>query len=291
MGQGEHSKFWWQSESSHYQWRERGRKLCWTSHRCKKYWGTFSQSYYAKCCQGTFANTWTAGGKPVIFLWWMSADRYNSHSSTFMHAVPDAGQDLSKLNLHAYAERVWVPSQEHKMPPVLRHCKIFAVSCVKVLVWWYNNCSTASGYNNFHPVIDGKILLDFPTSSILAGDFTKVPLIVGWVYVIVVINARIFYCFNLVQQQMIRRPVVVISQWHWGQCFLLSEMQKLMHWSRYASQYWEWIAEFIIQAYPISDFASAPLQFQTITGDSELRCAVSPIYQYHFLCNRISLIF
>ena len=31
------------------------------------------------------------------------------------------------------------------------------------------------------------------------------------------------------------------------------------------------------QAYPISDFASsASLQFQTITGDSEFRCAVSP---------------
>ena len=33
----------------------------------------------------------------------------------------------------------------------------------------------------------------------------------------------------------------------------------------------------VIQAYPISDFASSTdLQFQTITGDSEFRCAVSP---------------
>ena len=39
--------------------------------------------------------------------------------------------------------------------------------------------STASGYNVFRPVIDGKIITDFPTRSILEGKFAKVPLIVG----------------------------------------------------------------------------------------------------------------
>ena len=34
-------------------------------------------------------------------------------------------------------------------------------------------------------------------------------------------------------------------------------------------------ANSVIQAYPISAFASSALQFQTITGDTELRCAVS----------------
>ena len=34
-------------------------------------------------------------------------------------------------------------------------------------------------------------------------------------------------------------------------------------------------ANFVIQAYPLSAFASPHLQFQTITGDLELRCAVS----------------
>ena len=48
---------------------------------------------------------------------------YNSHSLTFMQAVPDAGQDPSRLNSHAYGKRVSVPSQELRMPPVHRHCK------------------------------------------------------------------------------------------------------------------------------------------------------------------------
>jgi hypothetical protein len=49
---------------------------------------------------------------------------YNSHFLTFMQAMLDAGQDPSRLNSHAYAKRVSVPWQEHRMPPVLRHCKI-----------------------------------------------------------------------------------------------------------------------------------------------------------------------
>ena len=62
-------------------------------------------------------------------------------------------------------------------------------SCLKVLVYWYANCSTASGYNKFLPVIDGKVLLDFPTRSILAGNFVKVlPLIVVWAYVMKVLR-------------------------------------------------------------------------------------------------------
>jgi hypothetical protein len=40
-----------------------------------------------------------------------------------------------------------------------------------------------------------------------------------------------------------------------------------------------------IQAYPVSDFASsADLQFQTITGDSEFRCAVSPDHSPYLFC-------
>ena len=48
----------------------------------------------------------------------------NSHSSTFMQTMLDVEQDLSRPNSHAYAKRVSVPSQEHRMQPVLRHCKI-----------------------------------------------------------------------------------------------------------------------------------------------------------------------
>ena len=44
-----------------------------------------------------------------------------------------------------------------------------------------NSFRIGGGYNLFHPVIDGKVLTDFPTKSILAGKFAKVPLIVGYV--------------------------------------------------------------------------------------------------------------
>jgi hypothetical protein len=44
-----------------------------------------------------------------------------------------------------------------------------------------STASGPSGYNLFRPVIDGTIITDFPTKSILAGKFAKVPLIVGYV--------------------------------------------------------------------------------------------------------------
>ena len=57
----------------------------------------------------------------VMIVSWLI--NHNSPSSTFMQAMPDAGQDPSRLGLHAYAKRVSVPSQGHRMPSVLRHCK------------------------------------------------------------------------------------------------------------------------------------------------------------------------
>lgn len=63
MDQGEHSEFWWQSKSSHYQWRERRWKLSWTSSCCKERWKAIPQSYSAERLQNAFTNTWTASGK------------------------------------------------------------------------------------------------------------------------------------------------------------------------------------------------------------------------------------
>jgi len=37
------------------------------------------------------------------------------------------------------------------------------------------------GYNAFHPVVDKKVLTDFPTRLIQNGVFRKVPLVVGLV--------------------------------------------------------------------------------------------------------------
>lgn len=50
-----------------------------------------------------------------------------------------------------------------------------------MLILIIRSVSTASGYNTWHPVVDGKIFTDFPTKSILGGKFAKVPLIVGYV--------------------------------------------------------------------------------------------------------------
>ena len=108
-------------------------------------------------------------------------NNYNSRSSTFIQVVQDAGQDPFRLNWHACAKRVSVLSQWHRMQlPILRYCKIlFHVPPGGYLLSDTSHFSTASRYNSFHAVIDGKIISDFPTKSILTGDYAKVPLIIG----------------------------------------------------------------------------------------------------------------
>ncbi|EDR04100.1 uncharacterized protein LACBIDRAFT_295121 [Laccaria bicolor S238N-H82] len=51
---------------------------------------------------------------------------------------------------------------------------MYSSSCLK-------NISISSGYKVFHPVVDGKIITDFPTKSILNDKFARIPLIVGTV--------------------------------------------------------------------------------------------------------------
>jgi len=98
----------------------------------------------------------------------------------------------------------------------------------------------ASGYKLFNPVIDGKILLDFPTKSILAGDFAKVPLIVG-----ATTNDTVIPGSDVATALKGVYPSIQDTD-----------------------------IEALISAYPLSAFAfSAALQFQTITGDVVLRCA------------------
>ncbi|EPQ51908.1 alpha/beta-hydrolase [Gloeophyllum trabeum ATCC 11539] len=41
------------------------------------------------------------------------------------------------------------------------------------------NYNFTGPYNAFHPVVDGKIITDYPTRSILRGEFKNVPLLVG----------------------------------------------------------------------------------------------------------------
>ena len=167
---------------------------------------------------------------------------YNSRFSISMQAVSDVGQDQSRPNSHAYAKRVSAPLQWHRMQPLLRLCKISLCllddstrSVIRPIF------STASGYNSFPPVLDGKILSDFPTRSILSGDFAKVPLIVGYACLIVALsNAKVFHYLDLVRQQMKHCLGAVILQRPWRYFTLLSRMLMLKHWLRYANPSSKW---------------------------------------------------
>jgi len=100
----------------------------------------------------------------------------------------------------------------------------------------------ASGYKLFHPVIDGKLLTDFPTKSILAGNFAKVPLIVG-----ATTNETLVAGDEISAGLRAYFPAISDAD-----------------------------INAIIDAYPLSEFASSEdLQFQTLTGDASVRCARS----------------
>ncbi|PPQ95440.1 hypothetical protein CVT26_008459 [Gymnopilus dilepis] len=106
----------------------------------------------------------------------------------------------------------------------------------------YYDASIGGGYNLFHPVIDGKVLIDFPTKSILNGKFAKVPLIVG-----ATTNETLSGGDDVPSALKSFFPSITDAD-----------------------------INALLNAYPLSDFASsADLQFQTLTGDSELRCARS----------------
>ncbi|KAF9003422.1 Alpha/Beta hydrolase protein [Cyathus striatus] len=97
----------------------------------------------------------------------------------------------------------------------------------------------ASGYNVFHPVLDGKIITQFPTKSILSGNFARVPLIVG-----ATTNETLSGGMD---------PTVALQQFF--PSLTSTGLNQIMN------------------AYPPQNFASDALRFQTITGDSELKCA------------------
>ncbi|KAJ2918495.1 hypothetical protein MD484_g1931, partial [Candolleomyces efflorescens] len=100
---------------------------------------------------------------------------------------------------------------------------------------------TASGYNKFRPVVDGKVIRDFPTRLIAEGKFTRVPLIVG-------ATTKETYSEGMELGVALRQ-------------FFPSITDKDIH--------------ELDQAYPNRSFSSDSLRFQTITGDSQLRCANS----------------
>ncbi|PPQ63222.1 hypothetical protein CVT24_005682 [Panaeolus cyanescens] len=106
----------------------------------------------------------------------------------------------------------------------------------------FTSAFTASGYRTFHPVIDGKVLTDFPTRSILQGKFKKVPLIVG----------------ATSNETLTGGTDIALSLKQYFPSIRDEDINQL------------------ISAYPISAFAdSTDLRYQTLTGDAQLRCARS----------------
>ncbi|KIK58090.1 hypothetical protein GYMLUDRAFT_706284 [Collybiopsis luxurians FD-317 M1] len=94
-------------------------------------------------------------------------------------------------------------------------------------------------YNAFHPVVDGKIITDFPSSSVLKGNFARVPLIVGDTS-----NETVVGGTNFTQALKLAFPGLTSED----------------------------LDEFV-QEYPLSEFDSASQQFQVATGESLLICA------------------
>ncbi|KAJ3826726.1 Alpha/Beta hydrolase protein [Lentinula raphanica] len=94
-------------------------------------------------------------------------------------------------------------------------------------------------YNAFHPVLDGKIITDYPSSSILGGQFAKVPLIVG-----ATSNETVVGGTNFTQALQEAFPGLTSTD--------LEEFAK---------------------EYPLSEFDSTSQQFQVATGESILICS------------------
>lgn len=99
--------------------------------------------------------------------------------------------------------------------------------------------ASTTGYNSFHPVIDGKVFTDYPTRLIQNGLFRKVPLIVG-------------ATSNETDTGGVGIPA-------------------------HAKQYFPSISEKSIQrledAYPRSDYASEGLREQRLCSDYSFSCA------------------
>ncbi|KAJ3730964.1 alpha/beta-hydrolase [Lentinula guzmanii] len=94
-------------------------------------------------------------------------------------------------------------------------------------------------YNTFHPVVDGEIITDYPSSSILRGQFANVPLIVG-----ATSNETVLGGTNFTQTLQEAFPGLTSAD----------------------------LEEFV-KEYPLSEFDSTSQQFQVATGESILICS------------------
>ncbi|KAJ3520368.1 hypothetical protein NMY22_g12789 [Coprinellus aureogranulatus] len=120
-------------------------------------------------------------------------------ASVELHLVAEEGQRLFRGAIAQSVYRTPLPSPEQQVPlfryyaetagcgtgfvaeqlACLRKAPVSALAKAQDTAGPPN--FTASGYNTFHPVVDGKVITDYPTRLISQGKFARVPLIVGYV--------------------------------------------------------------------------------------------------------------
>ncbi|CAK5266614.1 unnamed protein product [Mycena citricolor] len=117
----------------------------------------------------------------------------------------------------------------------LRSASVSALARAQDFVSYNAN---TTGYKLFQPVVDGKIFLDYPTKLITEGKIANVPIIVG-----------------STSNETLSGGTITSA--------LLA----------FFPSYTNKTVQGIVNQYPLSDFASAALQFQAGTGEPELLCA------------------
>lgn len=101
-----------------------------------------------------------------------------------------------------------------------------------------NVSATLTGYHSFHPVVDKKVITDFPTRLIQNGIFRKVPIIVG----------------STTNETNARGPTIPDA----------------LH--TYFPSITDDAISTLEETYPVSAFASTDLRQQILTGDISYRC-------------------
>ncbi|KIK03015.1 hypothetical protein K443DRAFT_95874 [Laccaria amethystina LaAM-08-1] len=105
--------------------------------------------------------------------------------SLYRTPLPSPEEQESLFQFYARTAGCHAGSVASKMA-CLRNASVSALARAQDAAMYSSSClkncdSIASGYQVFHPVVDGKIITDFPTKSILNDKFARVPLIVGTV--------------------------------------------------------------------------------------------------------------
>lgn len=146
----------------------------------------------------------------------------------------------------------------------------------EVVIVGSNSCSfhlSNGSYKMFLPVLDGKIIADLPTRSILAGNSARVPLVVGYVHILRVCHICKFHWsdFRSTSNETVAQGGNITAS-------LKSFFPKLNRAD---------LKEFL-KAYPEDEFTGEDQRFQVATGEPELICAVS--FKLFIMCGDMVLL-